>query len=568
MLPDEGGITGMPLGVPWNETGERLAYGIFMSDESPNGVLVVRRVETEEVELRVVGVNAGAATFSPDGKYILCGKVPSLPGKPMTIVSVETHAEVEWLTAFRCMALPAGDINGMTVGWRRKPDADAADSGSDGLPVLLHAAVGAQFCVVDVDTARHAVEDNAWGVEQLIALTESDEGDALSKVLSAAPHCVNIRHPESGDTVLHHYARERQVDAIASWLSSEEVCVTPIRNVAGHTALQVAILGQEKTIAKLLWRNLTHSLNYVSSPLVTEELQTLAETMPELVLSFLEDIEDAALRTVTTFRTKLYRAEVCGLETATLPEGGESDGSGSVIPSVWSDLIEGGAGSRSRHRRRMAEHCLVASKVLMLPHFLGERSRSPFHTIVRRCGSDVYESKLMSLCVQSKWELNVWPRLRVQLVLYFVCLVLASCAMVASSAQGDEEASSSSVGMAVHVLQGTMMVSEVLSLYNEGLQLVREGSTIYFSGPWNLVDVSASVSLLVGGVGHFTAHMASVRTIGALGVTLKWLGIVDYLRCFEKTGSLVRIVLVRMRRCLPAFAGRLHLTHCYAVSRR
>ena len=412
--------------------------------------------------------------------------------------------------------------------------------------MLLHAVVGSQFCVVDADTARHAVEDNAWGVEQLIALTESDEGDALSKVLSAAPHCVNIRHPESGDTVLHHYARERQVDAIASWLSSEEVCVTPIRNVAGHTALQVAILGQEKTIAKLLWRNLTHSLNYVSSPLVTEELQTLAETMPELVLSFLEDIEDAALRTVTTFRTKLYRAEVCGLETATLPEGGESDGSGSVIPSVWSDLIEGGAGSRSRHRRRMAEHCLVASKVLMLPHFLGERSRSPFHTIVRRCGSDVYESKLMSLCVQSKWELNVWPRLRVQLVLYFVCLVLASCAMVASSAQGDEEASSASVGMAVHVLQGTMMVSEVLSLCNEGLQLVREGSTIYFSGPWNLVDVSASVSLLAGGVGHFTAHMSSVRTIGALGVTLKWLGFVDYLRCFEKTGSLVRIVLVRM----------------------
>ena len=80
---------------------------------------------------------------------------------------------------------------------------------------------------------------------------------------------------------------------------------------------------------------------------------------------------------------------------------------------------------------------------------------------------------------------------------------------------------------------------------------MREGSAIYFSGPWNLVDVSASVALLSGGIGHFTAHMASVRTIGALGVTLKWLGFVDYLRCFEKTGSLVRIVLVRMSACLP-----------------
>eukprot|EP01045_Picozoa_sp_COSAG04_P024640 COSAG04_NODE_3105_length_3166_cov_60.907075_1_plen_805_part_10 len=258
-LPGEGGATGIPHGGPWDSLEGRLVYW-FMSDESPSGVLVVRRVDTGELEHRFVGVNAGAATLSPDDKYILCGKTHVFPGKPMTIVSMETGAEVGWLTAFRCMALPAADINGLTVGWRPKPDAASADGNSgDSLPVLLHAAVGSQFCVVDADTARHAVEDNAWGVEQLIALTESDEGDALPKVLSAAPHCVNIRHPESGDTVLHHYARERQVDAIASWLSSEEVCVTPIRNVAGHTALQVAILGQEKTIAKLLWRNLTHS---------------------------------------------------------------------------------------------------------------------------------------------------------------------------------------------------------------------------------------------------------------------------------------------------------------------
>eukprot|EP01045_Picozoa_sp_COSAG04_P024257 COSAG04_NODE_3003_length_3287_cov_40.351631_1_plen_743_part_01 len=186
-LSEEGGIAHAPGGAPWDTAEERLAYW-FMSDESPNGVLAVRRVDTGEVEYRVVGVNAGAAMFSPDGKYILCGKMDVHPGKPMTIVSMESGAEVEWLTAFRCMALPAGDINGLTVGWRPKPDAAADGSSGESLPVLLHAAVGAQFCVVGVDTARHAVEDNAWGVEQLIALTESDEGDALSGVLSAAPH--------------------------------------------------------------------------------------------------------------------------------------------------------------------------------------------------------------------------------------------------------------------------------------------------------------------------------------------------------------------------------------------
>ena len=112
--------------------------------------------------------------------------------------------------------------------------------------------------------------------------------------------------------------------------------------------------------------------------------------------------------------------------------------------------------------------------MLLLPHFLSDRSQSPFHTIVRRCGSDVYESKLMSLCVQSKWETNVWPRLRVQLLLYLVSLALASSAMVASSVDGDET-STDGMGLAVHALQAVMAVSEVLSLANEALQLVSVG---------------------------------------------------------------------------------------------
>ena len=78
----------------------------------------------------------------------------------------------------------------------------------------------------------------------------------------------------------------------------------------------------------------------------------------------------------------------------------------------------------------------------------------------------------MSLCVQSKWETNVWPRLRVQLLLYLVSLALASSAMVASSVDGDET-STDGTGMAVHMLQAVMVVSEVLSLANGGLQLVR-----------------------------------------------------------------------------------------------
>ena len=36
----------------------------------------------------------------------------------------------------------------------------------------------------------------------------------------------------------------------------------------------------------------------------------------------------------------------------------------------------------------------------------------PFHVIVERCNAAVFESRLLELVVQSKWERNVWPKLR------------------------------------------------------------------------------------------------------------------------------------------------------------
>jgi hypothetical protein len=457
----------------FEQPGERVSYAIADFDESPNGVLIVRRIDDGFLEHRVVGASAGAgASFSADGNHILCSRLQTIgwaTGPSMTIVSVETGEEVEWVSAFRCMALPAGDILSHTIAWRPSAITNSNASATAGsVAMLLHAAVGAQFYVVDAELARRAVEDSAWGQRQLINMSDLAP-DAVPKLLVVAPHCINIRHPSTGDTVLHHYARQREANMIALWLSGE-VRVTPIRNNTGHTALQVAILGHEKTIAKVLWRNLTSALNYVSAPLVTDELRTLAGSMPELVLSFLEDIEQPALRTLTTFRTALWRSEVIGLETLSLPGGCEVNEMGAVIPTIWSDLI-GKGGSRSGHRRSTAQ-CLVASKVLMMSHFLGDRSRSPFHTIVRQCGSDVYESKLMMWCVQSKWETNVWPRLRVQLALYSVSLVLASGVMVASSVQGDEGVATDTMAAIVHVFQAVMMASELLSLVRKVFQLV------------------------------------------------------------------------------------------------
>ena len=73
---------------------------------------------------------------------------------------------------------------------------------------------------------------------------------------------------------------------------------------------------------------------------------------------------------------------------------------------------------------------------------------------------------------------------------------------------------------------------------------MRQGCVFYFSGPWNLIDCGASGCLIAGGACHFTGSLAGVRSVGAVGVALKCFGLVDYLRSFSATGSLVRMITV------------------------
>merc|ERR1712185_515833 len=102
----------------------------------------------------------------------------------------------------------------------------------------------------------------------------------------------------------------------------------------------------------------------------------------------------------------------------------------------------------------------------------------------------------------------------------------------------------------VDVLQGTMMLFEVVALSMEGIQVKREG-IFYFTGPWNVLDVAASICLLAGGTCHFTDVLGGVQTVGALGVALKCFGLVDYLRSFPRTASLVRMISVILTDMVP-----------------
>ena len=98
------------------------------------------------------------------------------------------------------------------------------------------------------------------------------------------------------------------------------------------------------------------------------------------------------------------------------------------------------------------------------------------------------------------------------------------------------------------------MCCEVVALMMEGMQLAQGGCRFYFTGPWNVLDITASGCLVAGGTCHFTGAFSGVQTWGALGVMLKWFGLVDYLRSFPGTASLVRMISVILGDIAPFMA--------------
>ena len=248
--------------------------------------------------------------------------------------------------------------------------------------------------------------------------------------------------------------------------------------------------------------------------------------------------------------------QVCGHETQSLPLQADEQLQPIMpaVPAAWANLLPGADSGLGT--------VLVASHVVMLPHLLDKPHLSPFHDIVRQCPAVVFESKMIRLAVQYKWENNVWPKMKLHIAGYGCALVLATVATLMTSYTGVSESASarrllktarggasavsedltgSSGGMeiggseetATTVLAAAMMTVECLSLCNELWQLVRMGLKAYLS-PWNILDSSASVCLLLGAHAHFAGSQVRVRLYGAFGVALKWL-----VRCVRHLRSCV-----------------------------
>jgi WD40 repeat protein len=498
--------------------------------QAPSGSVTVHKLDGGGVPQHFPDANAtGALAFSADGRFLFgvgAGEAhKSYPGYDrMVALSRATGAEADWSAALVPMALPPGTLSGITLAIAVPAEAAAGAA-------RLRVAVGSEFVEIDVGLARRAMDDGAWGYAQLVQLAAIAGPAAVGNLMARAPHCLNIRDPVTGDTLLHHCANTDNMILAEACLASKTAVFVPIANAEGKTALHVALERREQLLVRMLTKRLTRDLTDATAALLMDALRTAALSMSEALLPLLNAIEALVLVEYAIVRTLHHRTEVIGLPKPALtaldperkePEPFESEGADGLGSDTGLDLVPWRGAFPSGDKN--AAHTLVALKTLLLPGLAGDpRDTSgggTFHAIVANCNASVFESKLLQYAIQYKFETNVLPMLWREVVMSSGAILLASAATLASARQLEGGAEENWVY--IDIAQGLMVAAELAQLFTEARQLARQDILSYFSSPWNLMDVGAAAALIVGAVGTFQRSAEIVHHFGALGVALKW----------------------------------------------
>jgi hypothetical protein len=293
----------------------------------------------------------------------------------------------------------------------------------------------------------------------------------------------------------------------------------------------VALERREQPLARVLAESLTPHLTDATAAMLTDALRTAALTMPEAMLQLLRAIEATVLVKQATVRTMHHRTEVLGLAKPALPpldpdlkypEPFESERAHGLESTAGLDLTAWRGVFPSGDKD--ATHTLVSFSVLMLAGLAGDPADTSgggtFHAIVANCEAIVFESRLLQYVIQYKFETNVLPMLWREVLVSSGATVLASAAPLASARQ--REGGSDENWVYIEVANGLMAAAELAQLFTEARQLAQQGIKRYMSSPWNLMDLGASVALIIGAVGTFQRSADTVHLFGALGVALKW----------------------------------------------
>eukprot|EP01047_Picozoa_sp_COSAG01_P044077 COSAG01_NODE_3960_length_5493_cov_2.949203_2_plen_779_part_00 len=514
-------------GIYFDEKKERVVY-------STQREVVVRHWPSGGQIARFANASVNS-TFCPTDDALLAlgtgmGRDSKYFGRKLRMVSLVTGADTSWGPLVHSL-FDQRLIPGYSVGWTVDADGLTLVRAAEEVGVVEYAARDLQL----------TVEDGQFHQSQLVNLYERYPA-RVGALAETHQFCVNVADQGSGDTVLHHLARKRDSVGLDAWLGGDTECVyTPIANHDGQTALHEAISNFNVPGVVTLLGALSNNLNSASSPLLTDALIQIAERMPRLILPGFEAMEPAVVQTYNSFRCVLSEVQVRGqdslfndatCEDALNPKVEDDSGQ-----SLWQDL---------ESMPETAEAVIVDCSVVAMQNFLGDCHTSPLHAIVINCDATVFSNQLIRLAVMYKWRTSVYSLVQRHMAFHLCCLLISSATMIFTTQQhlethGEDDAEA----MIAHVLQGLTIVAAILALGMQVMRMLRQGTNLYLDSLWNIFDVTASLSLLIAASGHFMdVHTEVIQSLGAIGVSLKWFGFLDYLRAFRSTGPLVRMITV------------------------
>ncbi len=496
------------------------------------------------------------------------------------------------------------DLDVEDAEWEEEDEEDIFGNPEGGAPapLLLYGAADYEIVVMDMRAFKFSAEDGAHSTSQLVKLSKWDP-DAIPALTNRLPHAVNTRSARTGDTVLHECVRRSLIGELESWLSGPSD-YTPIANFAGQSALYEAIKGHNRQCVTLLFKNLIRSLNNVSSPLVTKSLREVSKEMPELTFQVLQLLELPSSHTDDSSHDdpENVGGTIAAVQTnrefhAKFHAGGEL--TGAVVVGCNSRAFE--LGQWNNHlpsRHHMATEMEVASKVIALADFVGDPERSPFWDIVATSSSDpqVFESKLLQLAVQFKWQ-KVESLARSALILFVVHFVLmcvtlmydtqehlernacpatsgdlwessvsgqvqmdgldgsphhsTSCAFRYTGADGAEHcwvyrsAVLDAMYGALFVSNSYMLLQELREVWEalEESTSLYQGFKVFCSDVWNFFDVGSIAMVYWAMAAHYTDNACLVEQVGAMAIILNSISVLQLMRPFTETGALIQTII-------------------------
>ena len=123
-------------------------------------------------------------------------------------------------------------------------------------------------------------------------------------------------------------------------------------------------------------------------------------------------------------------------------------------------------------RDKGAKELQCRLKVFALANFIGPPDESPFQAIVDYCDAEVFNSTILALAVQFKWETNVSRLVSLHLGWHICVLALASATMVATTQAQLRDFDEGSSSLRVAAAQIALTVVVVLDLLKILMMLI------------------------------------------------------------------------------------------------